>query len=330
MFNIFFLYTFLNCLLAIFFSRYKNKFNIYDYPKEKNKIHKLVSFPIGGIFIYINLSIIFIFDFIFSFELFYEYELINQNKILFFLTATIFFLIGLFDDKFYLKPLLRLTLLFLNISILIYFLDDFRINQIYFENLDILIINKNFTIFFTLISIILLIQIFNFFDGIDFQLSLYIIFICVYLFLFSKSLTILIVILPLCFMIYLNKFQRIFLGDSGVYLLSFIISVFIILNYNHYKINAEQVFLILLIPFLDFLRLFFERVRSKKNPMLGDLEHIHHIIIRKLKLYKTILIINLLYTFPLIVYYFFIDFFILIAIGTIISYASLIIHFRKS
>ena len=51
--------------------------------------------------------------------------------------------------------------------------------------------------------------------------------------------------------------------------------------------------------------------------------------IDKSKLYKTILIINLLYTFPLIVYYSFVDFFILIAVGTIISYASLIIYFIK-
>ena len=323
---IFFSYNF---VLTIFFSKFKKKFKILDKPSKK-KIHKKTGYLIGGIFIFLNLMILLSLNEVLSLELFKDYEQIQKNKILFFTTGSILFLIGLFDDKFSLNPYVRLILLFLTIFVFLSLANEFIIHMIYFESLKLFFNLNDFSLIFTLISIILLIQIFNFFDGIDLQLSLYVIFLSFYLFIVSKSLILLAIILIMIFNLYLNSFQKIFLGDAGVYLLTFILSIFIIVNYNQSKINSEEVFLMLLIPFLDFVRLFFIRICEKKNPMIGDLKHIHHLIIKKIGLYKTLLIIGLLYMLPLLMYIYLHNFFTSISLGAIGMYSATIYHFTKN
>ena len=85
----------------------------------------------------------------------------------------------------------------------------------------------------------------------------------------------------------------------------------------------------LLIPFLDFVRLFFKRIHAKKNPMIGDLKHIHHLIIKKIGLYKTLLTISLLYLLPLLIYFYLNNFFILISLGTTGIYFTTVYYFTK-
>ena len=139
----------------------------------------------------------------------------------------------------------------------------------------------------------------------------------------TQSLVLVFLIITLLFNLYLNKYQKIFLGDGGVYLISFLISCLIIFNYNKNILIAEQIFIILLIPFLDFSRLFFERLMAK-NPMKGDLGHIHHLIIKNLGLSKTLIIVNLLYLSPSILYYFFDQNFEFISGFSILSYFLII------
>ena len=319
----------LNCLLlTIFFSKFKKEFEILDKPNKK-KIHKKTGYLIGGIFLYFNLIIFLSLNEVLSLELFKDYEIIQNNKIFFFTAGSILFLIGLLDDKFNLKPTIRLILLSLTIFAFLNLVNEFTIHKIYFESVGLLFDLNDFSLIFTLISIVLLIQIFNFFDGIDLQFSLYVIFLSFYLFIFSQSLILLAIILIFIFNLYLNRFQKIFLGDAGVYLITFILSIFIIYNYNQLTINSEQVFLMLLIPFLDFVRLFFKRIRTKKNPMIGDLEHIHHIIIKKISFYKTLLTISLLYILPLLIYFYLYNFFVLISLGAVVVYFAIIYYFTK-
>ena len=322
-------FIFFNLFLIVIFTKFKNKFKIIDNPDKEKKIHKSISYPIGGIFIYLSLIIFISLESIISTNLFSEYELTKFNKIYFFFFMTLFFLIGLIDDKFNLKPTIRLILLFIIVLIFLQYLQDFKVYRIYFKSIDFLLVLNSFSFLFTAISIILLIQILNFFDGIDLQLSLYAIFIFIYLFVITESLVLIFLIITLLFNLYLNKYQKIFLGDGGVYLISFLISCLIIFNYNKNILIAEQIFIILLIPFLDFFRLFFERLMARKNPMKGDLGHIHHLIIKNLGLSKTLIIVNLLYLSPSILYYFFDQNFEFISGFSIISYFLIIFYFKS-
>ncbi len=55
-----------------------------------------------------------------------------------------------------------------------------------------------------------------------------------------------------------------------------------------------------MIPGLDLIRLFVIRIINKKNPLTSDRNHLHHILINKYSFEKTLIIIFLLISLPLI------------------------------
>ena len=65
----------------------------------------------------------------------------------------------------------------------------------------------------------------------------------------------------------LNLKKKLFLGDSGVFFLSTLFSLLVIENYQINKISAEQIFLLMMLPGIDMLRLFLERILKKKKPI---------------------------------------------------------------
>ena len=84
-------------------------------------------------------------------------------------------------------------------------------------------------------------------------------------------------ILTIIVLIYLNSKNRIFMGDSGTLFLGSIISLIIILNYTKFNLlKVDEIFILMLLPGIDMLRLFIQRIYNRKNPFLGDREHLHH------------------------------------------------------
>ncbi len=66
----------------------------------------------------------------------------------------------------------------------------------------------------------------------------------------------------------LNVKGKIFFGNSGVYLISFITSYIMIKQYNNLElISIEEIFLIMCIPGYDMLRLFLSRILSNAKPI---------------------------------------------------------------
>tara|TARA_Y200000002_G_C22367949_1_gene531855 strand:- start:328 stop:624 length:297 start_codon:yes stop_codon:yes gene_type:complete len=67
--------------------------------------------------------------------------------------------------------------------------------------------------------------------------------------------------------------------------------------------TVEEIFLILFYPGLDLIRLFFSRTIKGKHPFYPDDNHIHHIIFKKTKSQKTVLLINIFsITLPILLY----------------------------
>jgi UDP-GlcNAc:undecaprenyl-phosphate GlcNAc-1-phosphate transferase len=104
----------------------------------------------------------------------------------------------------------------------------------------------------------------------------------------------------LLFLIY-NIKSKIFLGDSGNYLLSIFFGSLIIETNNIYKnFTAEEIFILLMLPGIDMLRLFYIRLKNKKNPFYGDRNHFHHLLIEKFEKKYVIIIYYLLFITPII------------------------------
>ena len=124
------------------------------------------------------------------------------------------------------------------------------------------------------------------FDGINLQCSSYFLFIILYLqVIFANNLEIYPFLLSLTvgilFFIFLNINNKSYLGDSGVYILSFILAVLIIKSYNNGYLYCDQILLMMLIPGIDMIRLTFARIYNGKHPFKADNEHIHHIMSKK-------------------------------------------------
>ena len=160
----------------------------------------------------------------------------------------------------------------------------------------------SFSYFVTILCFLLFINAFNMLDGINGQSASYLIFIFLILIL-KKVLVIfsILMIINLIFFLILNFKNKIYLGDSGTLLAGYLISYIFVKNYNinSYKdFFVDEIFLIMVIPGFELLRLALKRIFEKKHPFKGDQSHIHHLLINKFDFKITYLTVQLLLIFP--------------------------------
>ena len=165
----------LNIIFILNYEYLAQIINIYDNPSEERKIHKTPVPILGGIFLFLNFIFFVIYGFFFEvnflFDAFIHTEL--KGLIYFLIILSLIFLIGLYDDKYKIRPLVRL----ISLSILIYFMikldQRLLINSIDFSFSD-LIINFNIgIIFLSYFSIIALLIACNMSDGINLQSAIF-------------------------------------------------------------------------------------------------------------------------------------------------------------
>ncbi|MEL6866093.1 MAG: MraY family glycosyltransferase [Bacteroidota bacterium] len=75
---------------------------------------------------------------------------------------------------------------------------------------------------------------------------------------------------------------RIFMGDSGAMLIGMSIAVFslVYLNTNTAATAPLYVYSIIMVPFIDMLRVFVQRLVNRRSPFSADRIHIHHLLLR--------------------------------------------------
>ena len=56
----------------------------------------------------------------------------------------------------------------------------------------------------------------------------------------------------------------------------------------------------MMIPGLDMVRLFFQRILKNKNPLKADNNHLHHLLLKKFSLKKTIIVNFVLMILPIL------------------------------
>ena len=169
------------------------------------------------------------------------------------------------------------------------------------------------------------------YDGINLQSLSYYIFIN--LFLISKGIAVefnLFLTISLIFLSFYNYKDKLFIGESGVYLLSFTFLFQTLTNYNLGNIELEEIMLITFIPIIDSVRLFFFRIIRGINPFIGDRNHIHHILSKKFGYKMTIIILNLLVFVPVITIQIFPNYEFLFLIVNLIIYVYLIKSFSTN
>ena len=325
----FFLIT-LNFLILFFYGFVEKKLNIYDYPSE-NKIHsKKVPLLGGGIFI-VNIIIYLVFFSFshnkFSLNIFGFSSIIND--FVFILSIIFLFFLGLVDDKKNLSASIRLILLIAIISLNLFLNFELNISYIklsFFNNFSI----ERYSFFWTLICFLLFINAFNFFDGINLQSSGLIFAICLFFFIKNVFVELFIVIMIANILFsYLNYKSRTFLGNSGSFFLPFLFGGLFISAYNNdTSINADEIVILMLVPGIDLIRLFFLRLSKKTSPFQGDQNHIHHLLLKRYPSLVAVAIIQTLIWLPFLVLQIFGIFYIALFIQ-LFFYTLLIIKYKN-
>lgn len=282
------------------FKLIKKTINLYDNPDTLRKLHHKPILLGGGILFFLSLIIIFLVEIFFV-----EKNLFKNNfELLSIILGSIFFfLLGLFDDKYNIAPITKLVLSIIFLYLVINIDNDLQIKEIRTSFLNSNYLLNDLSIFFTITCILIFINAFNLFDGIDLQSGSYFLIISIINFLYFKNLIFLYLAIPTILFLILNWKKEIFLGDNGTLLLSFLISYFSIKNYNEYLIDSDLILIYMIIPGIDMIRLFVLRIFSGKSPFEPDRKHLHHYLADIYSVYIANLMLTILILIPIFLTY---------------------------
>jgi UDP-N-acetylmuramyl pentapeptide phosphotransferase/UDP-N-acetylglucosamine-1-phosphate transferase len=268
-------------IIIFFFSTYiliffLKKFNILvdnSYFNHKNFVNQSKPPLAGGIIILLAIL------------------LIKQNYALKFILFLLF-LLGLFSDLLIIKKTSYRIFIQLILIIFYLILSNIFVQRINFQIFDFFLQNKIFSILFTSICLLVLINGSNFIDGVNNLLSGYyliVISIIIYIFI-TKNIKIdfdyyYYLLISLSVFYIFNMFNKIYLGDSGSYLLSFFVGILTINLSNKNEDNISSFFIALLLWYPAFENLFsiIRKFLQNRKIYKADNLHLHHMIFSFIK-----------------------------------------------
>lgn len=280
---------------SIFFGHFiSKKIKLLDLPGQR-KIHKYPVPISGGISFMISFNIVFV-------TLLLKYTEYTYFLLTILTSINIIFIMGILDDYINLNYKIRV---FVSIFVYLFFIStptvnsiytiqNFLIDSIYLENFEIIIqLNYFHAIMFSIFCLLFFQFSTNMIDGINGLCLIHLLFINILLKTFQLEIFVInqintFLILFILVYLILNIQGKSFLGDAGVYSLSFLTSIIILAHYKSLNIDFLDIIIFSLFPSLDLLRLFVRRLIAKKSPFLPDKNHLHHRILYKLGYYNTL------------------------------------------
>jgi len=293
---------------------------LLDIPNKRKKHLKPTAFT-GGLalsFIYI-LSVLF-------------FDVHGEKLNLILSIAFLIGIVGFVDYKYNLNVGVKLSLQVIPIIYLI-ILENLSLNHMGNYNYFKLELNS-FSIPFTLLAILFLINSFNYFDGLDGVLSFLTISTLGILFFLTPNenikLFLIIILIPilifLCFNFSIFKLPKLFLGDSGSLLLGFIIAFTLIYLSIQKIIHPILLAFSISIFVYEFLSVNLIRLKNKKNIFSAGQDHLHHLFFKNTKsIFKTNLFISLANIICFIIGY--ISFLLISPLASLILFIILFIIF---
>ena len=301
--------SFLIINLIIYFNldRLSKVINIYDTPDKKLKLHRKITPVLGGCILAINYFFLFFYQIYLGQEfLAFKKSIFSNREIISIIILIIsLFLIGIYDDKFKIKPSFKIFYSTFVLLLCILINEKLVISSFSVSFLKNKIFLNQLSFFFTIFSFLIFINSLNFFDGINGQSCLFLLIVFVFLLLKSNfHLFYIFNIFLILLIFFLNIKEKIFLGDSGIFLIGSVASISLIYEYkfNQFILFADQIFLLLLLPGIDLVRLTIVRIYNGKNAFYGDRNHIHHLLMKKFSLKLTNIILVFVSILPTILF----------------------------
>ncbi|OUX37066.1 MAG: hypothetical protein CBE33_03960 [Candidatus Pelagibacter sp. TMED273] len=280
------------------------KLGLIDYASQE-KIHKkntslIAIFPFFILFLIIHLF------------LFFNYQY-NIDTILIFVFAIGSFLIGIFDDKKNLGYSIKFIFFGALILFILLMSNNLLLERFYFSTFNkLFLIGELNSTLVTTLCLLLLINAINLSDGINGLCSGIIL---IWLLYFQINFDQYINLYPLIALLFITTifiYKGIFfLGNAGSHFLSSYVGIISIYCYNqnldiyfNKSLSVEDIFIVFMLPGFDMLRLFIVRISNKKNPFSSDLNHLHHLLIKKFSLIETLIIYILSIVLPILANHF--------------------------
>ena len=270
-----FLITAILCFLLIKY--------ISNFSKSKNTQKRLNNFnivPLGGVAMAISFFI--------SVRLLGEADPEIVNISIFALAIS---LLGVLDDFFDLNWKLKLFFQLIFVSLPIYILDQ-KINLEIFIGIDF---GGRANFVFTIFWVITLMNSINFIDNMDGFAAINCSFIClattILSFVFNQNyladISFVLFASISGFILFNYPPAKIYMGDSGSLFIGFVFGfISILFNWNptsdiQLYNSIAPVFLFFTIPILDFLTVFYHRIKNNISPATGGTDHISHRLLKK-------------------------------------------------
>lgn len=282
--NQFLVYSLITFCLFFLCTKISYSLNLVDYPNKRKKHSRPTAFTGGVIIALTYLTAV------------YYFVLSSTSLNLIITIGFLIALVGLIDDKYNLNPGGKLSLQIFPIIYLIF------INQLFLTDLgnyDFFVLNLGtFSVPFTLLCVLLLLNSFNYSDGIDGNLAILTLSTLIIIFFLIKTkenivdadeaiLFLKILAIPILIFIIFNfsfiGLPKLFLGDSGSLYLGFVISFLLIYlakkNILHPLLLAWSIALIV----YEFIAINLIRLKKKIALFSPGNDHLHHIINSKIK-----------------------------------------------
>ena len=211
---------------------------------------------------------------------------LNEKIFSFILFSFIVFILGIFSDLKVIKSAKKRFLLqiFLIFSYVIF--NDVQISDTRMVFLDSILHNNYINYLFVTFCVLIIINGSNFIDGMNtlcvgyyLLISATILYLQLNEIIIIKDISIFYIFILILFVFLLNLTNKVYLGDSGSYLLGFSFSIFLI---SIYKLNQHisPFFIVLLLWYPSYENLFsiIRKNIIKRSPMRPDAKHIHQLI----------------------------------------------------
>ncbi len=286
-----FLVFLITILLIFLIIKYSSKIGMLDIPNDRSS--HIAPIPRGaGVAMFISyMSVLILFHF----------PLIAEN-IGFFLALFLIFITGVLDDYKDVSPKIKFLFIILA-TLLIFFVNDFKIDTlgIWFGYEVALPIWLALPI--TIFAVVGFTNALNLIDGLDGLSGMVSLVIFVSLFYigiehddqFLQSISLLMIVSIIAFLIFNWHPAKIFMGDSGSLVFGFTIAALSIKAIDY--VSVTSILFLTALPIIDTILVMTRRIQRGKSPFLPDKTHIHH----KLVLWRgsvdgTVLILVLIQT----------------------------------
>ncbi len=209
----------------------------------------------------------------------------KSGSVFLILSLFLIFLIGFVSDINYLSSV-KWRFFFQSIIVFYFvFFTEANIDTIRIDFIDSYLSNFWISCLFTTFCLIIMLNGTNFIDGLNGLIILYFLVIIFILYrlnfinLFLTDTNLLLIIVTLISLLILNFNNKLFMGDSGSYLLGFISGYFLIITYlKNPFISPYFIVLLLWYPAFENLFSIIRKLKTRKSPIKPDTNHLHHLL----------------------------------------------------